>query len=72
MPGAAFCIDDGQTYATLPAGWNDRISSIRVEQGATVQVCRETEFWGWCEQLTNSVPQLFGDRNDAISSVRTR
>ncbi len=70
--GASFCINDGQSYATLPAGWDNRITSIRVESGSTVQVCRDTEFWGWCEQLTASVPQLFGDRNDAISSVRTR
>jgi uncharacterized protein YraI len=70
--GASFCINDGQTYATLPTGWDNRITSIRVETGATVQVCRDTDFWGWCEQLTASVPQLFGDRNDAISSVRTR
>ena len=70
--GASFCINDGQTYAQLPSGWDNRITSIRVESGATVQVCRDTEFWGWCEQLTSSVTQLFGDRNDAISSVRAR
>jgi len=70
--GASFCMNPGQSYATLPSGWDNRITSIRVEAGATVQVCRDTEFWGWCEQLTSSVPQLFGDRNDAISSARTR
>lgn len=70
--GASFCVDDGQTYATLPAGWDNRITSIRVEQGASVQVCRDTNFGGWCEQLTANVPQLFGDRNNAISSVRTQ
>lgn len=70
--GASFCIDDGETLNTLPQGWNDRISSIRVDPGFTVQVCRDTGLWGWCEQYTANVPALSGDRNDAISSVRTR
>ncbi len=70
--GASFCLDEGETRATMPSGWNDRISSIRVDPGYTVQVCRDQDFWGWCEQYTANVPSLPGDRNDAISSVRTR
>jgi uncharacterized protein YraI len=70
--GASFCIGAGQSYSLLPAGWDNRISSIRVEPGYSVQVCRDASFGGWCEYLTADVPQLLGDRNEAISSVRTQ
>lgn len=70
--GASFCIGDGETLNALPSGWNDRISSIRVDPGYVVQVCRDTNLYGWCEQYTANVPALSGDRNDAISSVRTQ
>ena len=70
--GASFCVDAGQSYALMPTGWDNRITSIRVEPGYSVQVCRDTNFGGWCEEITADVPQLFGDRNNAISSVRTQ
>lgn len=70
--GASFCIDSGETLNTLPSGWNDRISSIRVDPGYTVQVCRDTDLYGWCEQYTANVPSLPSNRDDAISSVRTK
>jgi uncharacterized protein YraI len=68
--GASFCIDAGQTYALLPAGWDNRISSITIQSGYSVQVCRDTSFGGWCELIAANVPQLTGDRDNAISSVR--
>lgn len=68
--GASFCIEPGQTYAVMPTNWDNRITSIEVEASHSVQVCRDNNFGGWCEQLTTDVPQLFGDRNNAISSVR--
>ncbi len=56
--GASFCLNGGATVGLLDADWNDRISSIRVDQGLTVQVCRDGNFGGWCEEYTGDVPQL--------------
>ena len=70
--GPGFCLNVNQDIATLPADWNDRISSIRLDPGVTVQVCQNNNYGGWCEQYTGDVPALFDTRNDAISSIRVR
>ncbi|MHA1559107.1 MAG: SH3 domain-containing protein, partial [Alphaproteobacteria bacterium] len=41
---ASFCIEPGQSYAVMPAGWDNRITSIEVEAGHSVQVCRDNNF----------------------------
>lgn len=68
--GASFCLNAGATVGLLDANWNDRISSLRIDPGLTVQVCRDGNFGGWCDEYTGAVPQLPGGRNDAISSIR--
>ena len=70
--GAAICLGPDQTLATLPAAWNDRISSIRVGDDYSAQVCRDPDFGGWCEEYVADTPQLAADRDNAISSLRTR
>jgi hypothetical protein len=61
----------GQSNPALGADWNDRISSIRVGQGAAVEVCLDNDFGGGCTTYGQNVPQLPGNQNDAISSFRT-
>ncbi len=68
--GASFCIDANQSYSLMPSGWDNRISSITVQPGYSVQVCRDAGFGGWCELYSSNVPQLVGDRDNAVSSVR--
>lgn len=69
--GGSFCLGRDQGISQL-ADWSDRISSIRVDPGLSVQVCENDNYGGWCEQYTNSVAQLPPLRNDMISSVRVR
>jgi hypothetical protein len=70
--GPGFCLNPNQDIAALPTQWNDLISSIRLDPGVSVQVCRDPNYGGWCEQYTSNVAQLLDLRNDAISSIRVR
>lgn len=68
--GESFCALPKDIVGTVAAAWDDRISSIRVEGKAAVQVCQSKDFFGWCERIEASVAQLPAGRNDAISSYR--
>ena len=67
--GAQFCVSPGDDDASLPGGWNDSISSIRVSGGAEVTVC--TDFWygGACTTYHHDKANL-GSYNNAISSYQ--
>ncbi len=69
--GANFCVAAGDAVSNLSSiGWNDKISSIRLFGGATVQVCEHSGFGGacatWNSNKSNLVPSGW---NDIISSV---
>ena len=67
--GRSFCLQRGRSYASLPDGFNDRISSIRVQR-ARVTVFIDSDFRGNSVEIRSDVPNV-GDRwNDKISSVR--
>ncbi len=70
--GDSFCAGAGERARRMTGGWNDRISSIRVSGGRSVQVCEHNRFNGWCRTVSGNVPRLRGERNDAISSFRVR
>jgi peptidase inhibitor family I36 len=67
--GRSFCLQRGRSYSSLPEGFNDRISSIRVQR-ARVTVFADSDFRGKSEEIRADVANV-GDRwNDKISSVR--
>lgn len=68
--GDFFCARMGQSDANLAADWNDQISSLRVGASATVQVCGEINFTGWCQTYVDDIARLGANRNDSISSYR--
>ncbi|MCW5714825.1 MAG: SH3 domain-containing protein [Bauldia sp.] len=70
--GQYFCLDRNQSLAFVGNNWNDLISSIRVDQGVTVQVCGDADFGGFCEQYTTSQAFLPPGRDNAVSSIRVR
>jgi uncharacterized protein YraI len=70
--GASFCLAVGNTINALDQNWNDRISSIRLSPGVSVQVCEHYGFEGRCDRYDGDVAALQGNRNDAISSIRVR
>ena len=67
--GAQFCVNPGDDDATLPGGWNDSISSISVEGGAQVTVCKDFWYAGSCTTYSHDKPSL-GSYNNAISSYQ--
>ncbi|WP_265518194.1 peptidase inhibitor family I36 protein [Nitratireductor luteus] len=68
--GRYFCARTGQASRLVSRDWNDRVSSISVGRGARVVVCEHRDFGGWCDEYRDDVVELFGNRNDAISSFR--
>jgi hypothetical protein len=67
--GEYFCVNRGGSYATLPSGFNDRISSIRV-RGANVMLFRDRNFDGRSQRVSSDVVDMRRTWNDTISSLR--
>ena len=67
-----FCQNSSPSDALFEE-WNNRISSIKFNTNATIQVFSEKNFSGKSKTLSQSIPNL-KDRslgmNDAISSIR--
>lgn len=68
--GESFCAVPNVVAIRMPEGWNDRISSIRIDGDVAIEVCQTENFAGWCDRVGASLAQLAGDRNNAISSFR--
>lgn len=67
--GQYFCVPRGARYTSLPRGFNDRISSIRVF-GADVRIFQDRDFHGRSREIRNDMPNLRGDWKDDVSSIR--
>ena len=67
--GEYFCVPRGASYAELPAGFNDRISSIRL-LGARVTIFQDANFSGRSDRLDADVQDMSRRWNDTISSFR--
>jgi hypothetical protein len=67
--GEYFCVPRGASYALVPPGFNDEISSIRLI-GAGVMVFADRDFSGRAQRITSSAPRLRSSWGDHISSLR--
>jgi Peptidase inhibitor family I36/Beta/Gamma crystallin len=67
--GQYFCVQRGSSYASLPRGFNDRISSVRVF-GARVEIFKDRDFHGRSSELRGDARNLRGNWKDDISSIR--
>lgn len=67
--GAQFCVAPGTNQPSVPGGWNDTISSIRVQGGAQVTVCTNAWYAGSCATYSANAHSL-GFYNNAISSYQ--
>lgn len=70
--GQYFCLQQNQQLTYVGNNWNDLISSIRVDQGLSVQVCGDPDFGGFCEQYTANQAFLPPGRDNSVSSIRVR
>lgn len=67
--GRYFCVPRGASYAELPSGFNDRISSIRV-MGSRLTIFEDANFEGRSVRIDSDVPDLGRRWNDRLSSFR--
>jgi hypothetical protein len=67
--GRSFCVPRGGSYSSVPNGFNDRISSIRVRR-ANVMIFSDGDFGGRTTRVGSDVANLGGQWNDRISSLR--
>jgi hypothetical protein len=67
--GQRFCVPRGGSYSSLPPGFNDRISSIRVQR-ATVVIFEDKDYDGRNVRLTSSVANLGRTWSNRLSSLR--
>ncbi len=67
--GDYFCLARGDRYESLPRGFNDRISSVRVF-GSAVQIFRDSDFRGRSTEIRRDVSNLRGSWKDTVSSIR--
>lgn len=71
--GDYFCLRAGQDLASVPAGLNDEISSIRTFGDAEVTVFRDRRFSGRSERFAGDVRNLRDQGwNDRLSSLTVR
>jgi Beta/Gamma crystallin len=69
--GNYFCVPRGASYAMVPPGFNDQISSIRVLRAGGVLIFEDRDFGGRNVRVTSDVSDLRrGAWNDKISSIR--
>jgi peptidase inhibitor family I36 len=67
--GMYFCAPRGAVYTSLPRGFNDRISSVRVF-GADVRIFQNQNFGGRSTEIRSDTPNLRGNWRDNVSSLR--
>lgn len=67
--GQYFCVPRGATYTSLPRGFNDKISSVRVF-GSEVRIFQDRDFHGRSREIRRDIPNLRGDWKDDVSSIR--
>jgi hypothetical protein len=67
--GAQYCVNPGDADPVLPGSWDNAISSIKVQGGAEVTVCKGQWYNGACATVSASKASL-GSFNNAISSFQ--
>ncbi len=56
--GDYFCLNRGENWPSMPPGFNDRISSIRIFRGAQVRIFNDSDFRGVNSRIDRDVPDL--------------
>lgn len=76
--GQYFCLKLGQNWPSMPSGFNDKISSIRLFNGAQVRIFNDVDFRGVSARIRRDVNDLHYYRmpndpsrnwNDRVSAI---
>jgi hypothetical protein len=71
--GDYFCVSVGDSYSSMPAGMNDRISSIKIFGRAEVTVFKDARYKGSSRRFSHDVLNLGREGwNDRVSSLEVR
>lgn len=65
--GQKWCVRSGDRAASMPKGWDNAISAIRISGAGAAYVCRRPGFRGGCTIFAKDWPRLL-EFDDAISS----
>lgn len=69
--GDYFCVPRGASYASLPPGFNDKISSIRLASAGVVVISENRDFDGRTTSVSADLADLRQSGwNDKVSSIR--
>lgn len=68
--GRYFCVYHGDSFASLPSGFNDRISSVRVFGNRGVEVFVNDDYHGRSTRITHDTANLGSHWGDTISSLK--
>jgi len=68
--GYSFCVNSGQSVGFVGQIWNDKISSVRVFNGASTTMCQHANYGGFCRTTSRNEPALGPWLNDQISAIR--
>jgi uncharacterized protein YraI len=68
--GASFCVSPGSKDNKLSGNWNNKISSIKLFDGASVEVCRNINYGGTCKTYGSSKKKLGILMNNRITSFK--
>jgi hypothetical protein len=65
--GANICVNAGQSDARIASTWNNRVSSLRVEGGASIRLCQNPSYGGFCNIFAADRPVLGEALNNKAS-----
>ena len=68
--GRSICVTGNRTIAYVGDAWNDRVSSVRLYNGASVTMCQNNNYGGYCRTTHRNEAALGPYLNNRISSVR--
>lgn len=66
--GTSICVDAGTSSANLTGFWNNRVTSLQVFGGASIRLCQNANYGGFCNVFNSDVPLLGGPLNNQASS----
>lgn len=69
--GDSFCMDSGHVINDLDLfGWDNRISSVTVDEGTSAHLCRDIKLASHCVRIDQNISSLDWLSNDAASSIQ--
>jgi uncharacterized protein YraI len=68
--GKSVCVTAGTSKRFVGNVWNDKVSSVRLYNGASVTMCQHSNYGGFCRTSSHNEPALGPWLNNKISSVR--